>query len=507
MSTKNKNITPAESTRNLRPRKPVEKGKPSTSGTLPTPPLNASKKGPVNSSRNNVTPTIELSISGTSDTSGTDTPPVDRTTNLSERNIDCTRLDPKADNGVHGPFDTKHGITGTDAEVTVPSKVVIPLGNSFSPKCSSLAGSHSQLIMAPPTNDVDFLGIADALEQFYQNQSVTEWKKVQSGALAIRTLVQSMANLVCNQIASTNATNGQQLNQPSTSKASFANVAAHNLTNNHVNATKRQQNEPIRRTIVVRDNTKKATKPMKEAVAIKITAESNPKATITELEKMSSRVPDIEPIKTVVTQRGTVVLFTKTTDEAIKIKESLQDSSMKVSVEGKSMPRAKIMRIPSHIDDEVVTESLGPEAIILSTQSAKDHPTRDLIVALPGNKYQELVEKRSVRLSRFVCCEVRAHNDVPQCGVCLQLGHGSQSCTEETKEKGIRCSHCAEHGHIHKNCPNKEERQVPVCGNCLDKNLGNHAHSAFSNRCPLKKQYAKRRARATDWGNGTNDQH
>lgn len=437
---------------------------------------------------------------------------IESKTTTSSANLDSSnsvrdetpRSDPTANNGEHGPSTLQLGISDIESVSTVLSKVARRSHNpGTADKLYSLDFNRNKE-MARPSGDIDFYGIANSLDEYCRNKEVSNWNDLKMASDAIRKMMQAMANLICQ----TSPAPPIQVATP-TAPVSLPNTSASQTFAKTVALSSRQPERPIARPgpsilpqIVVRNEPKPKKRNKKNAYVVKITASNDPKTSITELEKLSDRVVETEPFTTVVTERGTVLINTKTAEDAKKLKDSLADTTLSVAIEGKSMPRARILRVPAHITEESVTTALGPGGIVLTAIGARDAFARDIIVAIPGNRYQEVIEVGSIRLSRFVACEVKAHKEIQQCRICLQLGHGPNSCPDELKSKGQRCAHCAEFGHITKECPSKLEGEIPVCANCKDNKVENDSHSAFSNRCPIKLRYTNRRNRNTDWGDG-----
>lgn len=75
---------------------------------------------------------------------------------------------------------------------------------------------------------------------------------------------------------------------------------------------------------------------------------------------------------------------------------------------------------------------------------------------------------------------VKDYDLVTRCFKCLQYGHISKYCKNQTT-----CRHCTEPGHTNKECPKKKEPSK--CLNCKLRKK-NHEHSTMDTNCPEYKR-------------------
>ena len=334
---------------------------------------------------------------------------------------------------------------------------------------------------------------------------VPDWDTIGLAVKSISTHTKTVARLACQSttagsvVTMTRQSTAQPAHLIQTYSSLAASTTAEVTARSQVTQPTRPQTAP--KQIIVRDPvpTRPSTKPKSKTVGtkVKITAEEDAKDTINKLGARGRNLPvEVDAAKTKLTPNGTVVVITKSKEEAEKLKMELS-GQFKVAIETKSMPKVKVSRVPLFITDEEVEGQLGGGSKVISSRNFLNSRTKDIIAVTPTEWYYKLLADKSLTFGNFITCKIFPCNTAPQCGICLKE-HATEKCLhKEDGPQAIRCSHCAEKGHRWIDCPSRDS--LPKCGNCLDTKLKEINHHAFDRNCPIKTRANRRLAQRTEW--------
>lgn len=101
--------------------------------------------------------------------------------------------------------------------------------------------------------------------------------------------------------------------------------------------------------------------------------------------------------------------------------------------------------------------------------------TQIATVTMPAKAAETLIQEGDIKIG-WTRCRVKPKIDIVRCYNCLHMGHHSDICREEKKER--RCLHCAEPGHTAKECTGRA-----FCTGC---NHSGHRNDSVS--CPRFKK-------------------
>ena len=185
-----------------------------------------------------------------------------------------------------------------------------------------------------------------------------------------------------------------------------------------------------------------------------------------------------------------MVLYAQDTSS---LKESLRKSDdIDIIPKPVFLPRIKVLFVPNETSEEDVKSALNAQnARLLRKMRVSDG--HHFIYEVDPECFGALKGKR-IFLPDWTSCRVVECLDAPLCTKCLKPGHGSANCNRtETTEL---CAKCSKTRHTASDCTS----DTKCCINCKRCKRQDTAHSAFDQRCPELKAYAKKRLSNTDYG-------
>lgn len=198
------------------------------------------------------------------------------------------------------------------------------------------------------------------------------------------------------------------------------------------------------------------------------------------------------------TRNGGVIISTEKKDDIQKLKETVQKSTLGLTVDEpqKRRPRIIIIGVPTSLPENEVykcifeqnlTEKIPSltldaylDLIKLSHKSGKKGTEScNYIIEVPANIRKALISQDRVFIN-WSSCPIRDFTLVTRCFNCHKYGHAAKTCKEEKPT----CGHCGDLGHKSNECTKNAE--PPKCATCLRfKKPSNH--KTGDNDCPAKK--------------------
>ena len=133
----------------------------------------------------------------------------------------------------------------------------------------------------------------------------------------------------------------------------------------------------------------------------------------------------------------------------------------------------------------------------------RNNPERlyNIVLEVPPAYHRQMIEMGQVNLDHQRV-HVQNHCRFKQCGKCLQFGHTTSRCTEETG----RCAHCGSAEHTISKCTDKTEPKKARCFNCHQWNRKSNGGEPTSHRatdikkCQIAQDIMDRVNAAVDYG-------